>query len=58
MADPKYKAIYISIHAPREGSDFAFKLVERVAVGISIHAPREGSDSKLRQIDVSNLQTN
>ena len=33
----------ISIHAPREGSDFVC-LVNVCGVGISIHAPREGSD--------------
>ena len=33
----------ISIHAPREGSDFRF-LTFFSAMVISIHAPREGSD--------------
>ena len=35
--------IDISIHAPREGSDFYF-FVHDFAQVISIHAPREGSD--------------
>ena len=48
----------ISIHAPREGSDFALCIGGGGNDLISIHAPREGSDSKLRQIDVANLQTN
>ena len=34
----------ISIHAPREGSDHVYRLLE-VFISISIHAPREGSDS-------------
>ena len=34
----------ISIHAPREGSDFEFFLADQCAEQISIHAPREGSD--------------
>ena len=33
----------ISIHAPREGSDFALLAVDDLGA-ISIHAPREGSD--------------
>ena len=33
----------ISIHAPREGSDYN-RILERCAPVISIHAPREGSD--------------
>ena len=36
----------ISIHAPREGSDFAFPYYRFAILYISIHAPREGSDSK------------
>ena len=35
----------ISIHAPREGSDFAKCDTIPKTWGISIHAPREGSDS-------------
>ena len=34
---------YISIHAPREGSDGVSPGV-KLHLGISIHAPREGSD--------------
>ena len=34
----------ISIHAPREGSDFAAIGTARDGRIISIHAPREGSD--------------
>ena len=34
---------YISIHAPREGSDLANTAGKATQV-ISIHAPREGSD--------------
>ena len=34
----------ISIHAPREGSDYSNQLMDMDAIGISIHAPREGSD--------------
>ena len=40
----------ISIHAPREGSDwkgFAVNAVSQYV--ISIHAPREGSDSNISQ---------
>ena len=36
---------WISIHAPREGSDTVVSTAEDVAGLISIHAPREGSDS-------------
>ena len=35
--------VWISIHAPREGSDIAFTLLKDF-FPISIHAPREGSD--------------
>ena len=42
MAD---RTIGISIHAPREGSDFIFH-APPPKVQISIHAPREGSDSR------------
>ena len=38
---------WISIHAPREGSDQAIKLSQEDLM-ISIHAPREGSDPKVR----------
>ena len=37
----------ISIHAPREGSDFQVRPVQRGQT-ISIHAPREGSDTQER----------
>ena len=42
IADP---AIFISIHAPRAGSDFSARLVQ-LPTGISIHAPRAGSDNE------------
>ena len=35
---------YISIHAPREGGDFARELKGQRYIFISIHAPREGGD--------------
>ena len=35
---------HISIHAPREGSDYSRQWANRCML-ISIHAPREGSDS-------------
>ena len=35
---------YISIHAPREGSDDAAADRPTAVLEISIHAPREGSD--------------
>ena len=34
----------ISIHAPREGSDFTPSSSQPAQIWISIHAPREGSD--------------
>ena len=37
-------SVYISIHAPREGSDHFAEVCEHGMV-ISIHAPREGSDA-------------
>ena len=36
----------ISIHAPREGSDFDLFAKISLDTSISIHAPREGSDVK------------
>ena len=39
--------LFISIHAPREGSDLNFSGVSFLRQ-ISIHAPREGSDASLR----------
>ena len=35
---------FISIHAPREGSDFVGVIADKPNILISIHAPREGSD--------------
>ena len=40
------KALSISIHAPREGSDALDAAADADADNISIHAPREGSDSR------------
>ena len=39
-----YEIKYISIHAPREGSDLKVCFVHGIISDISIHAPREGSD--------------
>ena len=36
--------VFISIHAPREGSDLGKVRIGQESIGISIHAPREGSD--------------
>ena len=36
----------ISIHAPREGCDFAIRFQRPCQTGISIHAPREGCDQE------------
>ena len=47
--DPMTKQVYeveISIHAPREGSDWGRRGPNIGHSSISIHAPREGSDSK------------
>ena len=41
---PKAEFSLISIHAPREGSDFPCRCNKVVGQVISIHAPREGSD--------------
>ena len=38
-----FPAVIISIHAPREGSDY-FGIAKYFSFKISIHAPREGSD--------------
>ena len=38
------KARIISIHAPREGGDFAYLCMLNMVRMISIHAPREGGD--------------
>ena len=39
---------FISIHAPREGSDHVVAAAFLLPDKISIHAPREGSDDMLR----------
>ena len=44
VADDAFSLLFISIHAPREGSDAEEGSGHRVSVAISIHAPREGSD--------------
>ena len=44
-------AVLISIHAPREGSDFPM-LYDAYAAFISIHAPREGSDGHAVEVFV------
>ena len=41
--------VSISIHAPREGSDF-LPQQHPYLIGISIHAPREGSDAALEDL--------
>ena len=41
----RFAALCISIHAPREGSDFGGFIVGGYYDTISIHAPREGSDT-------------
>ena len=38
----------ISIHAPREGCDPVFDVLQVADLEISIHAPREGCDPKAR----------
>ena len=43
------KRVVISIHAPREGGDFAFAYVVNTDNSISIHAPREGGDDTVVQ---------
>ena len=43
VAHKQTGTLYISIHAPREGSDYRGTLHFRLLL-ISIHAPREGSD--------------
>ena len=45
----------ISIHAPREGSDVAWKQTEIAKACISIHAPREGSDRRGLSIEKFNF---
>ena len=38
------KVVVVSIHAPREGSDYRDVVRRDVVYHVSIHAPREGSD--------------
>ena len=45
LPDLLMEAVFISIHAPRAGSDSSFLLPKRAHLPISIHAPRAGSDS-------------
>ena len=47
MTEAQIKALLISIHAPREGSDVA-EAQSALESAISIHAPREGSDQHQR----------
>ena len=49
------KADGISIHAPREGSDWMIEMSELVESCISIHAPREGSDVYLDVITLYHI---
>ena len=44
VADDAFSLLFISIHAPREGSDRAVGYDFDGISAISIHAPREGSD--------------
>ena len=44
VADDAFSLLFISIHAPREGSD-GFDSKPETNDTISIHAPREGSDT-------------
>ena len=50
VADDAFSLLFISIHAPREGSDDSCPICQAAAWHISIHAPREGSDSNIAQI--------
>ena len=43
MIEETKRALAISIHAPRVGSDYAVEMAP-VPLEISIHAPRVGSD--------------
>ena len=52
---PSFTSAWISIHAPREGSDLVRILIKR-HTGISIHAPREGSDHNIRFTILITLQ--
>ena len=46
---------WISIHAPRVGSDFQTIPGKKALEMISIHAPRVGSDSKIAQFFACNF---
>ena len=48
-------AYVISIHAPREGSDFGQMHLPKLHPYISIHAPREGSDAGIAMRTKSGL---
>ena len=48
VADDAFSLLFISIHAPREGSDRAVGYDFDGISAISIHAPREGSDRQFR----------
>lgn len=50
VADDAFSLLFISIHAPRVGSDRAVGYDFDGISAISIHAPREGSDSNIAQI--------
>ena len=47
----RYPRGYISIHAPRTGSDQGLRKLQRRDIIISIHAPRTGSDGFRRRSD-------
>ena len=47
-----FEVFYISIHAPRAGSDERLALRNSVVIAISIHAPRAGSDVVPPPLDV------
>ena len=49
---------FISIHAPREGSDANQFWADIYIQNISIHAPREGSDRTLRGSTTSHKNFN
>ena len=55
VGDMDDASIYpISIHAPREGGDYAHVFLHRWGM-ISIHAPREGGDSRPRRAGFASL---
>jgi len=47
MGQPVINQASVSIHAPREGSDYVPYDDFRAYLHVSIHAPREGSDRAL-----------